>query len=140
MPRDMYHSTDKRALRSKLRKFGVTVGTAFIVLGVVFLLRGKSFYPHLLAVGGALVLLGLLIPAALGPVHWVWMRLAMALGWLMTRVILTVLFFIIVTIVALLGRLARRDPLKLKFRDGADSYWIPRKETVRDRSDYERQY
>jgi hypothetical protein len=132
--------TEKKSRRKELRKFGIIVGAAFAALGVIFLLRGKSLYPYFLGLGGVLFLLGLLIPAALGPFQIVWMRIASALGWVMTRLILTVLFFVVVTILASVARLARRDPLKLKLDDDAQSYWIPKGEGVRDKTDYEQQY
>ena len=133
-------SAHKADRRRELKKFGITVGIAFAAFGVLFLIRGKTFYPYFLGVGGAFLLFGLLLPAALRPVHRVWMAAAYALGWFMTRLILTVLFFVIVTLFALIGRIIRRDPLNLKFRDGADSYWIRTREAMRARSDYERQF
>jgi hypothetical protein len=136
----MEQEVTKKSRRRELRKFGITIGIAFGAFGGLFLLRGKSFYPYFMGIGGAFTLLGVLLPAALGPIQILWMKAARALGWLMTRVILTVLFFVIVTLISILGRLARRDPLKLKFKDGADSYWIPKEQAVRDRSEYERQF
>lgn len=136
----MKRITKETSRRRELRKFGLTIGIAFGVFGGLFLLRGKSLYPYFLGIGGAFILFGVLIPAALGPVQRLWMKVALVLGWFMTRVILTVLFFVIVTPLALVSRLVRRDPLNLKFKDGADSYWIPEKRTVRDRSEYERQF
>jgi multisubunit Na+/H+ antiporter MnhG subunit len=133
-------SANRRIRRSELKRFGVTVGIAFAAFGVLFLIRGKSFYPYLLGAGAAFLLFGLLLPAALRPIHKVWMAAAFAMGWFMTRLILTVLFLAIVTPFALIGRVIRRDPLKLKFKDGADSYWVKKSEAMRARSDYERQF
>lgn len=130
----------KRSRRSELKRFGVTLGIAFGALGGVFLLRGKSFYPYFLGLSAAFFLFGLLLPAALGPVQKLWMTLATALGWFMTRAILSVLFFAVVTPVGLIARLVGRDPLSLKFKDGADSYWIPKQKTTPKKSDYERQF
>jgi len=131
------HRVDRRR---ELKNFGITVGIAFAAFGVLFLVRDKSFYPYFMGVGAAFVLFGLLLPAALRPIHKVWMAAAFALGWFMTRLILTVLFFVIVTLWALIGRIVRRDPLNLKFGDGADSYWVKKSEAMRARSDYERQF
>jgi hypothetical protein len=125
---------------SKLRKFGLTVGGAFLLLGVI---RGYFhagyFATGLLAVGGALFVFGLVLPNALGPVEKGWMKMATALAYVNTRIILTVLFYLVFTPVGLVMRLVR-DPLNRKLRDGSPSYWIKREEKSSSPMLYERQF
>jgi hypothetical protein len=73
-----------------------------------------------IALSAALVLAGLLAPRALRPLHRAWMRLGAALGWLNTRVILTLVFFLVVTPTGLVMKLFGRSPLATK---QCDSYW-----------------
>jgi hypothetical protein len=123
-----------------LRKFGLTVGTAFGVLGLLFWYFGRDASSTVaLAVGAILVLLGVLLPLALAPVEGAWMALAMVLAWINTRLILTLLYYLVITPIGGLVRL-RRDPLNRRLHDGSPSYWIRRDPKTRDRVLYERQF
>jgi hypothetical protein len=72
--------------------------------------------------GSLLVLLALTAPSLLRPFHFLWMKLSWVLGLVMNRVILGLLFFVFFTLTGLIGRLAGRDPLQLKFRKPRESY------------------
>lgn len=126
--------------RRELRKFGITVGIVLGLLGGLFFWRGRDYYFYFLILSEALLLLGLVVPILLKPIHKVWMTLALLLGWLMTRVILSVLFYLVVTLIGLLLRLLGKDVLELKFKRNGDSYWIPKKEMKSERRNYEKQF
>ncbi|NUO82084.1 hypothetical protein HUU05_18590 [candidate division KSB1 bacterium] len=55
-----------------------------------------------------------------------WMALAVAMGFVMTRVILTVLFYGMFTPIALVMKLLRKDPLHERFDKQAETYWVKR--------------
>ncbi len=46
-------------------------------------------------------LIGVFIPALADKIHWAWMKLAHAMGWVMSKVILTIVFFIFLLPMAL---------------------------------------
>ena len=69
------------------------------------------------------------LPHFLAPLNRAWFRLGLLLGRLVNPLVLAILFFGLITPIALLARLFGRDELRLRFR-AADSYWIPR-ETAR---------
>ena len=62
-------------------------------------------------------------PKLLRPIEFVWMKFAMVMGAVMTRVILTIVFIIVVTPIGILMRTFGKDPMRLKKRS-EDSYWI----------------
>ncbi len=126
--------------RRELRKFGITVGIVLGLLGGLFFWRGRDYYFYFLILSAALLLLGFVVPILLKPIHKVWMTLALLLGWLMTRVILSVLFYLVVTPIGLFGRLFGKGFLDLKFNRNVDSYWIPKAKVKLEKSDYERQF
>jgi len=129
------------ATRKQLRSTGLLVGSAFLVLGLLqLLLHGKIPFVPLFGIGGALVLLGLIAPSLLRPFHWTWMKLSHALGWVMTRLILGILFFVILTSFGLVLRLFGRDILTRDWRRREKSYWLPREETIPPPERYERQF
>jgi len=124
----------------ELRKFGLTVGGALAVLGLISWARGHVIAPRVLwALGALLVVPGLAAPALLAPVHRVWMRAAETLGYVNTRVILSVLFYLVLTPIGLLMRLFR-DPLRRSLDDRSRSQWIKREPAPVDRASYERQF
>lgn len=124
--------------RPALVKFGITMGVALLVLGAVVFFFGS--HPRrglwLGGIGVVFFLFAWLAPQALKPIQKGWMTFAFAIGWVMSRVLLTVFFFLVLTPVGLIMRLAGKDPLLA--RTHSDSYWIPRKEGCREPKDYER--
>jgi hypothetical protein len=123
-----------------LRKFGLTVGGVFALLGVLFLLRHRSSYPSFLGVGGVLIAFGVIWPRALKYVYIAWMAFAFTLGFVMSNLILTLLFFLLVTPIGWLARLFRKDFLARKWDKQAASYWIPCEKEKRTAESYERQF
>jgi hypothetical protein len=126
----------------ELRWFGFMMGAAFCAAS------GWLFYREYL-VGSQLVgVLGLFFliagagqPAVLAPLHVRWMKVAAAMGWVNTRLLLALIFFLVFTPIAVIQRLRGRDPLGLDFhKNRADSYW--REKTPPDdvKKHFERQF
>ena len=131
---------DIRSGKIELRKFGITLGIVFGLLGGLFFWRGKSYYFFLFILSGFFLFFGLILPLLLKPIHKVWMTLALILGSIMTRVILSILFYLIITPLGLISKLAGKDFLDLKFDKSAHSYWILRKKTAFEKANYEKQF
>ncbi len=110
----------------ELRQFALIVGVGFGVIATLLLWKSRSTSGGtLLTVSGLLFVFGLIFPKSLRPLERLWMRFAHYLGTIMTFVILVLSFYLVITPMAFLMRLARRDPLNRKFDRKAKSYWIP---------------
>lgn len=112
--------------RKALRSYGLLIAAAFAVLAGLAAWRGTWWSTKvavLLSVALVWLLLGLAVPSLLRPIYHAWMWLAFTLNFLMMRVLLTVAFFIVLTPLAVVARLAGRDPLATKKRS---SYWLRR--------------
>ena len=75
-------------------------------------------------------------------VRWIfvsWLVLAFPIGWVVSQLILILMFYLVLTPVALALRLTGRDLLARRLRPTGSSYWLP-KETSRDVRSYFRQY
>ena len=107
----------------RLRKFGLIMAAAFAVVTALLLLRGVGAWPYTAGIAGFFLLAGLLLPGLLGPVEWVWMKFAHVLGFVVTNVLLTLVFFIGVTLTGLVMRLLGKDPLGLGSSGDRDTYW-----------------
>ena len=123
-----------------LRKFGLMVGGAFVALGLLFLLRHKAHWPYFVWPAAALMAFGAILPRTLKHVYLVWMSVAVVLGSVMSLVILTLFFFLVMMPIGLFARLFGKDFLSLKLDRAAKSYWIPREKKVKSVAEYERQF
>jgi hypothetical protein len=96
----------------------------------------------LAAVGLLSLLLGTSRPAWLRPVYVAWMAAAYPIGWLLAHLLLAAIYFLLITPIGLVLRLARHDPLARRFDREAQSYWTPRAYSTRrpDRTDRERYF
>ena len=123
------------------REFGLIVGGVFTLLGAWWFYRGKFFYPARVALplGLALVVLGVVWPRALVLPNKAWMLLAEGLSFIMTRVILAIVFFLIVTPIGVIKRLFGWDPLSRRSASRG-SYWSPYSERQRDPRHYEKMF
>jgi hypothetical protein len=124
----------------ELRKFGWVVGGVFTLLGVAWLLRGKPHYPWALAPGVLLIAFGAILPRALKYVYIAWMSVAVVLGFIVSNVLLTLFFFVVITPIGLIARACGKDFLRLKLDRAASTYWISRAQSSKDASSYDRQF
>ncbi|HVP05614.1 MAG TPA: SxtJ family membrane protein [Dehalococcoidia bacterium] len=106
------------------RKFAFTVGAAFLVLGALSAWRGHHLPPRILwAMGGLLLLAGLVVPGRLSGVYRWWMGLASAISKVTSPLVFGAGYFIVLTPVAALMRAFGRNRLRHKKRNGG--YWVP---------------
>jgi hypothetical protein len=107
------------------RRFGFTVGGAFLLLAALLVWRGVAGVAAAAAILGVLLALGaLLAPGELGPVRRAWMGLALLLSKVTTPVFMGVVYFGVILPVGLVRRALGRRPLQR--RADAASFWIAR--------------
>jgi hypothetical protein len=83
--------------------------------------------------------IGLVVPTAIRPVFVAWLALAFPIGWIVSRAVLLLLFWCVMTPIALLFRLRGRDVLRLRRQPNRTTYWTP-KLRVDDVRTYFRQF
>jgi hypothetical protein len=110
-----------------LRTFGLTVGGTFAILGVWPILF-RSAAPRLWAItlAGVLVFPALVFPQSLQPVYRVWTAMGYGLGWINTRIILSVVFYGLFTPLGFVRRRLGKEPLPLRFEPDAETYRLVR--------------
>ena len=116
-------SSSRERPMAALRRFGLTVSVPFLAIGGWLAWHERISGLVFIGLAAALGLTALVHPRALGPVERVWMALARAMGVVSTFVILTLTFALVITPMALLLRLLRRDPLALRIERDRVSYW-----------------
>jgi hypothetical protein len=114
--------------RKGLREFGLVTGAIVAVLfGLFFpwlLEREWPLWPWIIF--GVLALFGLVAPMALNPVYKTWMRFGLIMSKIMTPLIMSIVFYIVITPAGFLMKIFAKDPLARTF-DDTDSYRVPSK-------------
>ena len=108
------------------RAFGAVFAGAFLLIALTPLLSKTQ--PRWWAVGVA-VLFGAITatrPTLLKTLNKLWMKLGLLMGKIVSPIALGLVFYCVLTPIAIVSRLAGSDPLRLKFDQPSDSYWIPR--------------
>lgn len=111
-----------------LRNFGLTMAAVFAILAVYVF-----FIHHLDTLAGILLLFTMLFfvlasldPIALVKVRRYWMALAFTLGWFVSRLFLIVFFYIVLTPISLIARIAGKKFLQTYRTGQLDTYWVKR--------------
>lgn len=126
--------------KKEFRKFSYTMGIFLILAGFFLFWKDFEWYIYIISTGLILLLSGLFIPIILRPLYIVWMSFAAILGYIMTRIILTVIFCLLFIPVGTILRILRKDVLKESFDLNVESYWIKRSDDKFDPVSAERQF
>ena len=122
-----------------VRSFGITISIILFIISGLLFYYGKEIYQLIAIIGSGFLVLGLILPILLKPIYFVWMTFAAILGWIMTRVILTLVYFLIITPIGLITKFLGEDFLGLK-KSNSDSYWNNRDSHLETNQDYEKQF
>jgi len=118
-----------------LRKFGLTTGAIIVALFAFFFPwlfdAMMPLWPWILA--GFLWVPAILIPNTLRPIYNTWMKIGHAIGWVNTRIILGVLFYVLVLPMGLIMRLFGNDPMARKIDKSVLSYRVNSVSEQKDR-------
>lgn len=125
--------------RKDIRSFGITIGIILYIVSFLLFYFDKSFYQITTYIGTGFIGLGVVTPILLKPIYILWMTFAVILGWVMTRVVLSLVFYLIITPIGLITRLIGEDFLALK-KKNLDSYWNYRNSSNELNQNYEKQF
>lgn len=126
--------------KKELRSFGIVMGVAFALAGGLFLRQGKAYSTFFLILSAHMFGFSIFVPVLLKPLHKIWMGFAVVMGWIVTRVILIILYYAVLTPISGIARLCGKRFLDTDFKADKETYWISRHEIVRYKSSYEKQF
>jgi len=126
--------------KSDWKKFGITMGIILTIIGFLLLWKKNNYFEYSFFLSAAFFILGLVLPSVLKYVYKAWMSLAVVMGFIMTRVIMVIIFYLIVTPIGLIASITGKKFLDMKIDQSAKSYWIARESAQKVKSDYERQF
>lgn len=119
------NTTDIQPTRKQIRQFALLVGTVLILLATWQWYKDawETARIVLWSIGGLLYVLGLVIPVVLTPFYKGWMALAHVLAYVNTRIIVSLIFFLVMMPIGFIMRLIKGDILGEKLDKNAPSYW-----------------
>lgn len=120
------------------RQSALLVASVLLLIVVWNFHRGRMTVVAVLGcIAFALLLIGTLLPALARRFHFAWMKIASALGYVNSRILLTLVFYLIFVPYNLVKRIAGRDPLNRR-KARRSSYWTMRETTRQSREQFER--
>lgn len=123
-----------------VKKTGISVGVVLILISLLLWYLGKASFVYFSITGGLFVILALISIPVLRPFHKLWMMLALLMGFVMSRVILTMLYYFVLTPIGLLAKIVGKKFMTLGFDKKVVTYWEKRENTAKQQIDYERQF
>ena len=115
-----------KATTKEARKFGLTIGIFLLLIAGWLFWKQRPSFPYFTYVGAGFAVTGLILPILLKPIYKVWMSFAVVMGFFMTRVILTILYFGMFTPISLVAKLLGKDLLDERWDKKANTYWVKR--------------
>jgi hypothetical protein len=112
--------------RSEWKKFAIGVAIILTIIAVVQWYLDVTIYPYLLISAIVILIFGLFIPVVIKPLFIAFSYLGFVLGWIMTRVILSLLFYLAFTPISLILKLTGKHLLDTSINQNQESYWIDR--------------
>ena len=105
------------------RGFGIVFFIVFLLIAIYPLLSDESVRLWSLAIAIIFFILGIINSSLLSPLNKIWFKFGLLLGRLISPLVMSLIFFLVVTPIALLMKLLKKDLLNLKFNKDK-TYWI----------------
>ena len=123
-----------------IRKFGLVGFLFFGLLAGVALWRQKPVPTYAFGTLSLLFTSFCLFPTALTPIYRAWMRAAHFMGTIVTGIILTLAYYLVITPFGLFKRILGKSPLPLKPDKNLPSYWVARSEPAQPKERFSKRY
>lgn len=124
----------------KLRDFGITFFVVFALIGGLLLHKGRGAGYLSIGIGLLFLLGGIFAKSSLKVPYRLWMGFAVVLGFFMSRIILGILFYLVITPIGVALRLFGKDLLNERWDREVGSYWIKKEKRPFDKKRYEKLY
>jgi len=124
----------------EIRKFGAIGVVFFGTLLAAAVWRDKTLLTYFFGLLTLLSIGFILWPDQLKPVYLLWLKIAHFMGSKITILMLTVLFYFVITPAALLKRIFGGKPLPVKPDPDADTYWVTRPEPAQPKERFPKRF
>ena len=107
------------------RSFGILFFLVFLIVGIWPILNNENMRWWAIVISLIFLLLGIINSKILTPFNKIWIKIGEILGKLIAPVVMAVIYFIVITPIAIFLKLFKKDLLKIKFTP-VNTYWIKR--------------
>lgn len=132
--------SQRKVKQGSASSFGYLVGAVATLYALAPLASGNGARVPILILGAALIVLGRFYPVVLSPFNKIWLKLGRLLEKIVGPVILTILFFVFFSPLALLLRLLKGRSLAFGFDPNAKSYWQDRPSHLKESNHFKNQF
>jgi hypothetical protein len=123
------------------KKFGLILAFILLVIGTTHFFKGHiRASAWLYSFSAVSFFIAALLPSFLMPVYIIFIKIAHVIGWVNTRIILCIIFYLIVSPIGLVMRLFKKSPLEKQIDKNKDSYWIKKEYISKDIGHYEKAF
>lgn len=116
--------------QSSVRSFGILFFIVFLIVGLWPIINDGEIRFWSILLSFTFLILGIINSKILIPLNKYWIKLGEILGKIIAPLVMLVIYFAIVTPIALLLKIFRKDILNLKLDDKTDTYWIQKKQDL----------
>ena len=109
--------------KSSNKSFGIVFFIVFIIIGFWPLFDINTYRLWAIIIAFIFLALGLVNSKLLTPLNILWFKFGIFLGKIVSPIVMGVIFFFVVTPIAILMRISKKDLLNLKFNN-KETYWI----------------
>ncbi len=127
---------------SDLRKFGIMMAIVLVLFsGIAAWKQHWTIAYGMWGIAGIIFLLPAIVyPQFLKPIHYYWMKFAMALGWINSRIILSLTYYLLFTPISIIQKIIGRDEMERKFPEQTNTYWVDRSKETYNPKHFEKQF
>lgn len=117
-----------------LRQFSILMSISILVLFVLFLPKIYNYSPPLWPwfITSVLIFFAIFYPSAIKPLYLVWMKFGILLGFIETRIILALIFYLLFLPTGLILRLLQKELIPKKFDLSKNSYRVKSKKRLKE--------
>ena len=112
---------------SSNRSFGIVFFVVFLTISLFPLINEGNLRIWSLIISIIFLILGLINSNILTPLNKIWFKFGVILGQIVSPIVMSIIFFLVVTPIGILMRILKKDLLNLKI-NGNESYWIKKSE------------
>jgi len=137
----MFDSIKNLKPKSKdLRIFSLILLTILFVLIFFSYSKQNPFFIKVCFLGSMIVMIGIIKPKLIEPIYFVWMLLGTMMGWILSRIWLSAIYFIIISPISLIMKLLNKTYIKTRLDKNVNTYWNNRLRSNQKSSDYNNQF
>ena len=127
--------------KKDIKTFGYGLTGFLAILGAINLYKGNSnIYYYFFSAGFIALIISIIRPYTLMFLYKPMMLFAHAIGWFNTQVLLSLIFFLLISPISLILKIIKKDLLDIGIDKDCKSYWNEVSLKIKEKSDYEKQF